>query len=29
MDADSFIVYIKTEEVHVGIANDIEMIFDN
>ena len=29
MDVDSFIVYIKTEEVHVGITNDIEMIFDN
>ena len=28
MDTDSFIVYIKTDDIHKGIAQDIETRFD-
>ena len=28
MDIDSFIVYIKTEDIYVGIVEDLETIFD-
>ena len=28
MNADSFIIYIKTEDVYEGIADDLEKIFD-
>ena len=28
MDIDSFIVYIKTEEIYADIVKDVEAIFD-
>ena len=28
MDTDSFIIYIKTEDFHEDIANDVEKWFD-
>ena len=29
MDTDSFIVYIKTEDIYSDIAKDVETRFDN
>ena len=28
MDTDSFIVYIKTEDIYADIAKDVETLFD-
>ena len=28
MDTDSFIVYIKTDDIYKGILKDVETIFD-